>query len=383
MMPLTLSNRFRLNAVISLGLLAIILGGATIAGLGYTVVMVNQVTQRITLSDAYTQAKEAVQAEESLERKYRIEPGSAVRVNFDAASSQLLASLNEAARLGGPDDKSLRDQVLRDHTNYLQAITKMFAAVDAADLPLVLEIDAQEDPTYDSIETRIKQAAEEHHRLALANIAKFHWTESLLFNVMLCGLGIILILLLIFGWMFIHERRITLISAENERRALHDELTGLPNRVLFTRHAEEALVRCAKGQQVALMLLDLDRFKEVNDTFGHHVGDELLQQVAMRLSSVIGSTQKLARLSGDEFAAVLPNIADRAEATQVGANMVAAFNDSFKLSGATVSIGISIGISFAPEHGTTVSELLRAADAAMYTAKRKQIGYEVYTGTAI
>ena len=382
-MPLTLSNRFRLNAVISLGLLAIILGGATIAGLGYTVVMVNQVTQRITLSDAYTQAKEAVQAEESLERKYRIEPGSAVRVNFDAASSQLLASLNEAARLGGPDDKSLRDQVLRDHTNYLQAITKMFAAVDAADLPLVLEIDAQEDPTYDSIETRIKQAAEEHHRLALANIAKFHWTESLLFNVMLCGLGIILILLLIFGWMFIHERRITLISAENERRALHDELTGLPNRVLFTRHAEEALVRCAKGQQVALMLLDLDRFKEVNDTFGHHVGDELLQQVAMRLSSVIGSTQKLARLSGDEFAAVLPNITDRTEATQVGANMVAAFNDSFKLSGATVSIGISIGISFAPEHGTTVSELLRAADAAMYTAKHKQIGYEVYTGTAI
>ena len=128
--------------------------------------------------------------------------------------------------------------------------------------------------------------------------------------------------------------------------------------------------------------MDLDGFKGVNDSLGHGSGDLLLHGIARRFSALLDTKATLARLSGDEFAVVLPDIADIAEAADVGARLVKALKESFDLSGHAVSVGVSIGISVAPENGTTVSELLHTADAAMYIAKHNQAGVTIFTQEA-
>src|SRR6056297_3107258 len=152
--------------------------------------------------------------------------------------------------------------------------------------------------------------------------------------------------------------------------AEHDQLTGLPNRMVIEVQLESAIERAARlDGKVAVALLDLDRFKHVNDSLGHAAGDELLARVADRLRESVRGMDTVARLSGDEFVLVVPEIVDEAEAAHVAERVLASFDPPFVVGGRELSVRTTLGIALFPDDGETVDELLRAADGAMYTGK--------------
>jgi diguanylate cyclase (GGDEF)-like protein len=164
-------------------------------------------------------------------------------------------------------------------------------------------------------------------------------------------------------------------SARSEHEARHDALTGLPNRTAFHETISTAIEN--KSFPAAVLLMDLDRFKEVNDTLGHRYGDLLLVQVAQRFKDVIGGQGQIARLGGDEFA-VVSRGADREEATALAHRIADALRDPFELEELVVDVQASVGIALFPEHGHGVETLLQKADVAMYRAKETRSDVALY-----
>jgi len=161
----------------------------------------------------------------------------------------------------------------------------------------------------------------------------------------------------------------------------HDALTDLPNRILLMERLEEAIkVPRQAGQRVALLIIDLDHFKDINDTFGHQHGDLLLQQVAERLLHVAGPQATVARLGGDEFALLLP-ATDKARTQQMVESLFTALDAAFTLRGYSLHVEASVGIALYPEHGLDALTLLRRADMALYMAKRAHESYAFYDAT--
>ena len=157
---------------------------------------------------------------------------------------------------------------------------------------------------------------------------------------------------------------------KNEYLAYHDALTGLPNRRLLEDRLEQALAHAARGgRKVAVSLLDLDHFKEVNDTFGHRIGDLALQQVVLRLSSRMRAADTLARSGGDEFT-MISDVSDEHGADIMVSGLEIAFAVPLRVEGHLIQTGMSIGVALYPDHGRTPDELRAAADQAMYLAKR-------------
>lgn len=160
-------------------------------------------------------------------------------------------------------------------------------------------------------------------------------------------------------------------------QATHDPLTGLPNRLLFSDRLTQSLAQARrKKQTLAAMFLDLDRFKTVNDTLGHNVGDILLKQVSERLMLLLREVDTIARMGGDEFTIILSDIGSVEEAAIIADRILAAFSDPFDLNGNEVYISTSIGIGIYPEDGTDVETLVKNADTAMYRAK--ELGKNTY-----
>lgn len=155
--------------------------------------------------------------------------------------------------------------------------------------------------------------------------------------------------------------------------AYYDRLTGLPNRALFLDHLQHAVAdrSLSKQKMVGLMLLDLDRFKTVNDSFGHSAGDNLLRQVGQRLKQKVRDCDMVARLGGDEFAIILPHIRHGEALGIIASEVLTAFNEPFDLQGRLVQMTASIGIASCPEDSRDAFELLQMADTAMYHARSK------------
>ncbi len=168
-------------------------------------------------------------------------------------------------------------------------------------------------------------------------------------------------------------------AAEIERhRALHDELTDLPNRALLHERIDQAILDARRNNSpIAVLLMDLDRFKEINDTLGHYYGDYVLQLIAPRLRSCIRESDTISRLGGDEFAVVLPGV-NLEKAAAISEKIVHAMEESFQIEGNDLHLDISIGIAMYPEHGLDSDTLLQHADIAMYEAKRCEGNYAVY-----
>lgn len=163
-----------------------------------------------------------------------------------------------------------------------------------------------------------------------------------------------------------------------EHQTQHDALTRLPNRVLLYDRLEQAVLSGARDRRVfALMMMDLDRFKEINDTLGHPVGDQMLKQVGERLLAQLRNTDTVARLGGDEFAVLLPG-ASAGDAVNLARKISATIERPFLVEGHNLSVGISMGIVHFPTHGTDANTLLQRADVAMYQAKRYGGGHAVY-----
>lgn len=172
-----------------------------------------------------------------------------------------------------------------------------------------------------------------------------------------------------------HDQR----QVELERLSFYDSLTGLANRNLFVDRLTET-IKSARRQHssFAVLMMDLDGFKHVNDSLGHHAGDELLATIGARLSQASRGSDTVARLGGDEFTLLLPNVTDIMGAATVAAKLVHTVTEPIRIDGHRVQVGASIGIAHYPEHGEDHHTLLKNADLAMYRAKREGCGYSIY-----
>jgi diguanylate cyclase (GGDEF)-like protein/PAS domain S-box-containing protein len=178
------------------------------------------------------------------------------------------------------------------------------------------------------------------------------------------------------GWVTTHEDITEQRQAEARiaYMAHHDALTGLPNRTLLHERLDQAIERVGRGEALAVHCLDLDRFKEVNDTLGHAIGDALLQAVTARVAGCIRETDTLGRVSGDEFTVIQCPITSPEEAVAVAARIVEVVQEPFSLMGHQVMIGTSVGVALAPKDGVDGEMLLRNADLALYKAKQDRRG---------
>jgi len=170
------------------------------------------------------------------------------------------------------------------------------------------------------------------------------------------------------------DRTSGLEAANRQLRHLasHDALTGLPNRLLLDDRIAQAIAHSERhSHEFAVLVVDLDRFKLINDSLGHRAGDELLREVALRLKSAVRAVDTTARVGGDEFVVLLDGPLTQAEALEIGTRAIKAMEPSLRLLGIDVHISASIGIAFYPRDGTSVDTLLARADAAMYSAKER------------
>ncbi len=165
--------------------------------------------------------------------------------------------------------------------------------------------------------------------------------------------------------------------------AYHDNLTGLPNRLLFNDRLQQEMARCRRNNDIlAIMVLDLDQFKAINDTLGHHAGDVLLKSISLRLQNTIRECDTVARMGGDEFLIVLSKLASRSRAMDVGKRILQAVSAPLDIEDTQVAINVSIGIAFFPVDGDDADTLIKTADKAMYRAKeqnRRNNGSNIHT----
>ena len=169
------------------------------------------------------------------------------------------------------------------------------------------------------------------------------------------------------------------LAIQREEESLHDSLTGLPNRTLFHRTAATVIAKASvTGAATALMIVDLDHFKEINDTLGHHIGDQVIEATAQRLRDALGANAMVSRLGGDEFAVLVPDVVP-AMVLLVAQVVLRALAAPLTADGVRIDVGASIGVAVAPEHGETVTTLLRRADVALYTAKEERNSVRLYS----
>jgi diguanylate cyclase len=338
-------------------------------------------TQRsVRLNSAYQRAASGVAAEESLERKYRLEPGPVPLADHTAAQRQVSQALTQIRLVGSRQDRRLVALVSAEHGRYVIAAARLFTAVDRHEsLAAITAVDHdQVDPVFGTMQTEIYAAAASHEKNALRQVASSRRTGHVVLVLdiatLLTGLGLIVI-----GAVSLtrSQRRLRTQRDENLHLAFHDDLTGLPNRALFQDRTAQALVAARRsGQQVAVLFVDLDRFKEINDTLGHHYGDLLLVQVAARFSETVRAQDSVARLGGDEFAVLLTDT-NRQDAAAAASRLIEALQRSFNVQDIILDVEASVGIALAGSDAD-VETVLRHADVAMYEAKTEHVPFAVY-----
>jgi len=200
--------------------------------------------------------------------------------------------------------------------------------------------------------------------------------QSLAAGVFACDLALVVLCIVI---LLGYQRRVERHAASSHHKAMHDGLTGLANRSLFHDRTDYALRLATRTREpVGIIGLDLNGFKQINDTLGHHSGDLLLKHVADRLVACVRDTDTIARLGGDEFAILMPNVTSVDHAAEVAGRVLNAIRAPIDLDGQTVGVGASVGLAVFPAHGDRTDQLLQKADAAMYRAKRGKLGVCIF-----
>jgi diguanylate cyclase len=370
-------------ATVGLALVLVSLAGFGLWAARSTSRATRQVVFVAGLYDAFEQARFALAAEESLERRYHLDPGPQARVELERAARSLREALAYVGQRGDAHDRSAIAVIGAQHDRYRDAVRQELAAVDAGQPGRAEALDRTSEPLFAAMEREVEQAAEREGEEALGALADLEMLARRVEVATPVVFAVGLVLLGVF-WLLVVglQRRTERQAADNQPQALHDGLTGLPNRTLLHDRIGQA-IRQADRERVpaALLLLDLDRFKEVNDTLGHHYGDLLLVQVSQRLRGLLRAVDTVARLGGDEFAVLLPKIATAEGAVAVAKKLTAGLDEPFLLEGFSLDVEASIGVALYPEHANTSQELLQRADIAMYVAKDTHAGFVLFDPT--
>jgi diguanylate cyclase (GGDEF)-like protein len=374
------TQRFGRAAFVGLAVVLLGLTGVSVVGNVYTRESAHTAHAASGLARAYDRAHDALLHEEIYEYQYRIEPDPAIIAQHRAAGDALLGALADIQQRGTAADRALVDRVEVLQPAYMAAIGDLFTAAARGDVDAVDRVDVDRvDPLEEQIIDLVQGATAAHTRNAEAAAARLERIEQVVFTTTTAAFAVGLVVLAAFAVLAVsYQRRILKQAANSHYQARHDLLTGLPNRRFFTERSDVALAEAAEtGGHATMLMLDLDRFKEVNDTLGHQYGDELLRQVAARTAAAVRTTDTVARLSGDEFAVLLPGLPLEAAAA-LAERLLASLHRSFVLGDVTVDIEASLGIAAAPEHADSAESLLRCADIAMYAAKDSKAGVLVY-----
>jgi diguanylate cyclase (GGDEF)-like protein len=331
-------------------------------------------------SSLFDRARFAVATEEALERGYQIAPDPQLRDQFDSTATGLVSLLHRIRAAGTPSERAVANKVLAEHARYLGLAHQLFAQVDAGDAARTIALDEEALPRVHVIESLVYDVAASHSASSQTSLARLRRDESSVLAATLAvfgaGLGLLVVCCLVIVGA---RRRLERQAALTRHLALHDALTGLPNRVLLRDRGERAIAAARRGGgSVGLLLIDLDRFKDINDTLGHHQGDALLRAVAVRLASVLRASDSVARLGGDEFAVLLPDLLEPGAATAVAEKLLAALHQPFVVDELALEVDASIGIAVSADHQADVDTLLQRADVAMYVAKETHAGATQY-----
>jgi diguanylate cyclase (GGDEF)-like protein len=361
--------------VATVGLVAVLIsvtGGAMWAAAAVDAA-VQEIEHLSGQGDAWARADREVSQQESLGHAYLADPSGDLRLALRETNLSLAAALDYLVVHGEPDDAAAARQIKAKHAQSVHELGRMLAAMDAGDTALARRIHERPvHPAYATLQHKIRSFADREQQEVAEKLAELrrrqHDLRLASFAAAAVGLSALgVFLLLVVGY----QRRLV-------RQALHDPLTGLPNRELLADRVGQAIRTADRDlRPAALLLLDLDRFKDVNDTLGHHHGDQLLIQVSQRLPRALRGADTIARLGGDEFAVLLPG------ATADGAGAVAdklrtALHQPLSIGGVALDLDASIGVAVYPEHGSDAAELLQHADVAMYVAKQAHVGFLVY-----
>ena len=330
--------------------------------------------------DAWVEVRYQVSQEHSIAHAYLARPNPRLRPALGEASRALDVALRFLADRGEPEDAAEARRIQASHAPNLRILRQMLDAVDRGDTDSANEIHARRvHPAFTGLQKETAVLAAREQAEATASLTGLRNRQHALLPAafVAAGVGLLAVagfLLLAVGF----QRQLIRQAAASHHEALHDPLTGLPNRELFADRVGQAIRAADRGlQPAALLLLDLDRFKDVNDTLGHHHGDLLLGEVAARLTSALRGVDTVARLGGDEFAMLLPD-ATAEGAAAVADKLRATLHQPLTLDGVGLDLDASIGIAVYPDHGGDAAELLQHADVAMYAAKQTHAGFVVY-----
>jgi diguanylate cyclase (GGDEF)-like protein/PAS domain S-box-containing protein len=301
-----------------------------------------------------------VQAEDNLEAALANMPGAVYLCACDAVGTVKFVSVQIEDLVGYPASDFIENRVRTyDSVIHPEDLAYVVAEVN----------DAVERGSPYSLEYRVVHVSgephwvAEHGRPVFGPDGRARWTAGIVLDITRQKAA---------------ERSRELFERQTRHQTLHDPLTGLPSRVLFREGVTQAIAGAARDEaELAVFVLNLDRFKEVNDTLGRETGDGLLQEVGNRLQNVLREGDSVARLESDEFAVVVPE-ASRAQALEVIHRVRAALDPPFQLEGLTLHVEVSIGIACYPRDGFDADSLLRCADTAMYVAKDTKLGHAFY-----
>lgn len=358
------------------GLAAVLVGSAAYgAALAVTGEQLTDAARRaMEVSRVYDRARSAVSDLESVTLRFLLEPsdehyGDAVAELRDLQGA--LADVQAEADLTGSADAAEAAELLGQFGDSLHRVT--LAVRTRPDGPAPDAERQRAEGLFDRVERLVAFAAEEAGDTAARHVEQLEERQHVTL-VLSPLLGTIAVILLVVCWRAVRRYRVSI-----EHLALHDDLTGLANRKRLQQLTDAAIITAARsGTTVALVLLDLDGFKEINDVFGHGVGDELLSAVAERIGLTVRATDVVARLGADEFAVLITRLAGPATALMVVDKVRAAIEQPFKVADVSLDVEVSCGVALAPEHAITSESLLTRADVAMQESKRARRGVVVY-----
>jgi diguanylate cyclase len=377
---LVVLRRRRLGMTAALAVVLLGLGVFTLWGSLQTTRATQAQGRALELDAIFSDARNAVAVQEMHTRQYQLEPSVAGRTRYAESATAADDALRRAVEMSSGASLSDASRLRDEQAAYREQSDRLIALVTDRDPNAVIHDLVQVTPAYYTLQHDIDGVSRAYHSEAQRMVADLRDMQTRILATTALGfvLGLALVAM-IWRVMLGYQRRIINHAEASEHQALHDSLTGLANRLLFERRLEAALAMSnpTMGQSPAVMLIDLNGFKGVNDTLGHQAGDEVLIETGHRLRKVCRAGDTVARLGGDEFAVLLPASGSVDVVKEVADRVCDVLRSNYVLPVGAAAVSGSVGIVMGTP-GLTAEDLLRHADAAMYRAKTTTRAVAIY-----